>query len=149
MLRLRTDRRWPGGQKREPLPTWLKVRVLENYQHRCALCGFNFAQVEEILRWAKHWWNKLGENPRDFEDLHARSIRARLVDSGRLRKTLYEFDHVTPIALDGKTDAAYLRPLCYKPCHAEITASQVKPRVKQVRLRSEHERALARQRGVI
>ena len=149
MIRLRTDRKWPGGQRRDPIPEWLRIAVLKNYRNRCAICGFDFGEFEKILGWAGAWWDRLGGDRREWNELHKPMIRARLVDSGRPRKVLYEIDHVTPVALGGKSKEANLRPLCYKPCHAEVTKEQVKPRVKQVRLRGEHELAMARAKGIV
>lgn len=147
-LHLRTDRKWPGGQRRDPIPPWLKLAVLKNYGGKCALCGFDFGLVEAILFCAEGWWKKLGGEPRDWREVHAPAIRARLVNAGKPRKTLFEFDHISPVALEGKTNESNLRPLCSKPCHAAVTKEQVKPRMKQVRLRGDHERAMARMKGV-
>ena len=90
-------------------PGYLRERVLQRDAGVCAKCGINTISLR-----------------RDMRRLDFAARRRFLKEWGlteRSRKSLWDADHIVPVAEGGgQCDLANMRTLCFK-CHKEVTAA--------------------------
>ena len=89
-------------------PGYLRERVFERDRGVCALC-----HVDTVREWN---WLRRSRGARRREALAAWGLRART------RRSLWDADHIRPVALGGgECDLDNIRTLCLK-CHRKVTA---------------------------
>ncbi len=90
-------------------PGYLRDRVFARDRGVCALCGTDTVQAFRALRRSRG-----GRRTEALELWGLRSVQAR--------RSLWDADHILPVAEGGgQCDLGNLRTLCL-PCHREVTA---------------------------